>query len=126
VHAVQQQLMSYQRWPLLRHCCCTNVIGHAALFSLRADAQLPPAVNASSATQLLSSVIQTFKCGPDSCAHLLNELVNALIQQASHPELVDVEHSRVHIVEHHGVAQLVVRLPVERIVALQETWQVGC
>jgi hypothetical protein len=68
-------------------------------------------------------LFQTFKRGRDSCAHLLNELVDAVIQQASHPELVDVQHSRVHVVEHHGMAQLVVRLPVERIIALQETWQ---
>jgi hypothetical protein len=58
------------------------------------------------------------------CAHLLNELVNALIKQSSHPELVDVEHSRMHVVEHHGVAQLVVGLPVEGVIALQanQSW----
>lgn len=49
--------------------------------------------------------------------HLLNILVNALIQQPCHPELVNVQAGGVHIVEDHGVAQLVVRLPVEGIAA---------
>lgn len=45
--------------------------------------------------------------------YLLNVLVNALVQQSCNPELVDVQGGRVHVVEHHRVAQLMVRLPVE-------------
>lgn len=51
-----------------------------------------------------------------SSQYLLNVLIDAIVQQARHPELVDVQHSRVHIVEHHGVAQLVVGLPVEGLI----------
>jgi hypothetical protein len=46
-------------------------------------------------------------------------LVDGRIEQARHPELVHVQHGGVAVVEDHGVAQLVVRLPDERLRALE-------
>ena len=51
---------------------------------------------------------------------MFNEWIDAVLKKPGHPELVDVQHRWVTVVEDLGVAELMVRLPDKGIRALQE------